>query len=129
MSDNMISCVRNVAVDTADVPRTSHPGGMYYDPKHGGCLRRVVDEGSKLRIIGVYGDDEPGTGGTWTARAEKRAVRQNGDVSYDVDFSGKPSKRERQMRAVYHPARRCITWSDGNEWKQLFVNARVLGHA
>ena len=41
--------------------------GLYYDPKHGGCLRKIVlqDTQGTYKITGAYGNDEPNTGTKW----------------------------------------------------------------
>ena len=50
--------------------------GYYYDPKHGGCLRKIskIDENS-FKIIGAYGNDEPNTNKKWTAIMRKTKKR------------------------------------------------------
>ena len=60
--------------------------GWYYDPLHGHCMRRIRRTSThRYRITGVYGDDEPNTGGTWYA--------------LEVDVVGKPTKGDRLMTA------------------------------
>ena len=90
--------------------------GYYYDPKHGGCLRRVHDDG---RIVGVYGSHETGTPGTvWTAHAS--AIHGDPIWNLRVDFSGKPLKRNHFLFARF--SNHSIRWQDGNEWKKLYVH-------
>ena len=60
--------------------------GFYYDPQHGGCLRKIVLYAqNKYKIIGAYGNDEPNTGSKWHVIATKTR-RKN---MYYVDFSSK----------------------------------------
>jgi hypothetical protein len=96
-------------------------GGMYYDPKHGGCLRRVErvrgDAGKSWSILGAYGDDEGGAAGTpWHAHA--RVVH---DRFVTVRFTGKRHlTHEAVYRALWCPERRELHWEDGNVWKKLW---------
>lgn len=94
--------------------------GLYFDPLHGNCLRKVERiSGDLYRIVGVYGDDEqPHTHQVWTATM--RVQERTGDeIRLRVDFAGKPIKKNRFMTAVY--SKRRIRWvEDGNEWKQLY---------
>lgn len=99
--------------------------GVYFDPLHGGCLRRVRRTSPRTYVVhGVYGDDEaPRTWGHWTATAT--VVSHEGDaVHLRVDFSGKPGKTPRVLTARY--ARRAICWEDGNVWTQLYVHPMQL---
>ena len=98
--------------------------GWYYDPLHGHCLRRIRRTSvHRYRIAGVYGDDEPNTGGTWHANV---TATPDGDDEYvlEVDFAGKPTKRNRFMTARW--SKRQIFWDDGNVWKQLYVSPLQL---
>lgn len=99
--------------------------GWYYDPLHGHCLRRIRRTSvHRYRITGVYGDDEqPNTGGTWHANV---TATPDGDEEYalEVDFAGKPTKRNRFMTARW--SKRQIFWDDGNVWKQLYVSPLQL---
>ena len=99
--------------------------GYYYDPLHGGCLRRVTRTSPTMyTITGVYGSDEvPHTHKLWTATMTVVRTDPN-DIHVTVDFSGKPIKRDRHMTAVYR--HRKLVWSDGNVWKQLYVHPRQL---
>lgn len=95
--------------------------GFYYDPKHGNCLRRILRSGlNTYTIQGVYGDDEKGATGTpWTA-----IMTETRPGIFSIDFSGKPTKRTRVMTARL--VERRLRWSDGNEWRSLYYNARQL---
>ena len=95
--------------------------GFYYDPLHGGCLRRVKRLGKDTYlIVGVYGDDErPHTHGRWTA-----TIKRVGSDVLHVDFHGKPTKADRHMTATFDA--RVIKWSDGNVWRRLFVHGDQL---
>lgn len=92
--------------------------GYYFDPKHGGCLRRIVTvrRGLVYSVVGVYGDDEPMTGRAWTA-----CITVDDAGTLVVDFAGKPIKHERFLTASYDAAARTISWCDGNTWTKLFV--------
>lgn len=98
--------------------------GWYYDPKHGGCLRRVVCSGSRFTILGVYGSDEsPRTHQSWTADVTV-VGRGPGDlVKLVVNFTGKV-KRKKMHLATY--VARTIRWDDGNVWLQLYVHPSQL---
>lgn len=106
--------------------------GHYYDPKHGGCLRRVVRRDDRIYdIYGVYGDDEqPSTGMAWHVTA--RVFRTTPHLTYIlVDFSEKAkapgSQGQTRYVAVHNRQRRCISWSDGNHWRQLYSNSVLAG--
>lgn len=101
----------------------THLVGWYFDPWHGGCLRRVrwLAEG-RFRIDGVYGSDEPDTGGAWYADATVQRVRE-GEYLLAVDFAGKPH-HPGVRHAVYR--RRRLHWKDGNVWTQLYVHRNQL---
>ena len=103
--------------------------GLYFDPLHGHCLRKVERTShDTYRIVGVYGDDEqPLTHKVWTATM--RVIERNGkEIRLRVDFAGKPMKKNRFMTAVYSDRR--IRWvEDGNEWKQLYSHASQSLHA
>ena len=105
--------------------------GHYYDPKHGGCLRRVTArdaQGASYLIEGVYGDDEaPWTGEAWFAVAY--AV-PSGPTSFSlvVDFVGK-RKPNRFLTATYDARERRIRWCDGNAWVRLFTHESLLREA
>lgn len=98
--------------------------GWYYDPKHGGCLRVVRRASADTYVIhGVYGDDEPGTHGYWSAVA--RATGRDGERTHlEVDFAGKPIKPDRFLCATHRG--RKIRWEDGNTWHKLFVHPRQV---
>lgn len=98
--------------------------GWYYDPLHGHCLRRVRRVSPDVyEITGVYGNDEPHTHRSWTA---SMTVLEHGkSTRLQVDFAGKPIKKNRFMTAVYKD--RKIHWKeDGNVWHQLYVHPRQL---
>ena len=61
---------------------------VYYDPKHGGCLRTVSGTGP-YTIHGAYGEDEAKPYGMWTAVVH---VTNKGRTEWalNVDFAGKP---------------------------------------
>ena len=93
--------------------------GYYYDPNHGGCLRRVAKIAGRTdtyRIIGAYGDDEQPhqAGETWTATMRA----QNEHLT--IDFDGKFVTHERLYRALWCPCKRVIRWQDGNTWYRMY---------
>lgn len=113
-----------VPLNTHTYTHTHMLHGYYYDPLHGDCLRRVRRTGPfTYAIDGVFGDDEqPRTHAYWSAvvriadPAKPHVLR--------VDFSGKPGKVPRTLRATH--AGRTIRWEDGNVWRKLYVHAKQL---
>lgn len=99
--------------------------GYYFDPKHGGCLRRIVavQRGAVYSVVGVHGDDEPRTGTPWTALM----YYSRDDGTLLVDFAGKPIKPERFLTASYNAEARRISWCDGNTWTKMFVAPAQVG--
>lgn len=98
--------------------------GWYYDPLHGDCLRRIRRTShNRYRINGVYGDDEPNTGGEWHAFVTATPDGAE-DLLLKVDFVGKPTKSNRVMDARW--SGRQIRWSDGNVWRMLHVSPAQL---
>lgn len=98
--------------------------GFYFDPKHGGCLRRIVRRGDgRYKVLGVHGDDEDPPHQYWYAMIDVRAsASASEECSLAVDFSGKPSKATKRMEATWNRRKRCIYWEDGNTWQKLFVH-------
>ena len=95
--------------------------GFYFDPKHGGCLRRVRRVASTTyHIDGVYGDDEAvGAGAPWHAIARVVARPKAGVLHLKVLFVGK-QKQRCTYDAAY--AERTLHWDDGNAWNQMYVH-------
>lgn len=89
--------------------------GLWYDPKHGGCLRRITGN----KIIGVYGDDET-SDGTWYANFIRNGRQVN------VHFVGKPEKVPKCMVATL--SRNSLRWSDGNVWRRMNYHKNQLKH-
>lgn len=96
--------------------------GHFYDPLHGGCLRRVRSVGAgAYRIDGVYGDDEaPLTWRAWHATARVEGCTAAAWTLL-VDFHGK-ERPTRFATATYEPSKGRICWDDGNVWKRLFTH-------
>jgi hypothetical protein len=94
--------------------------GFWFDPKHGGCLRRIVRvDATTYHVRGVYGDDEAiAPGQPWTA------VIAWSDGCYRVDFAGKPTKKTRFL-TVRHRGRRLV-WCDGNVWRRMYLHTGQL---
>ena len=93
--------------------------GFYLDPKHGNCLRRIetLNRG-EYRIRGVYGNDEPHTGGPWSA-----IMTIKDDGRYLVDFAGKIERKERFLHAwpcANDKGRTDVCWADGNRWSRIY---------
>lgn len=99
--------------------------GWYYDPRHGGCLRRITRCSPVLyRIKGVYGNDEAMPPHTkWHAFATVQAV-YNDTMTVRVDFAGKPGRGERFLGATFDG--RDLRWDDGNVWKGMYVHGSQL---
>lgn len=95
--------------------RKSIPGmEFWYDSNHTGALR-VVDKEASL----IHGSDPNEK--NWTA--EFRTSHN----SMFVDFSKKRTHRGAlQMEAVYRKNRNELHWPDGNVWKRMRVDPRIL---
>ena len=96
--------------------------GYYFDPLHGGCMRRIHPiSDTEFLIEGVYGIDEPETGGLWFAEGKLLSHTSDADWDIHVDFRrGKPHKKyDTVMIAKFVRGDRCIVWEDGNEWKKM----------
>lgn len=106
--------------------------GLYFDPKHGGCLRTVSEVGRGLYSVhGVYGDDE-GTckaGTSWVASMRVLFKGSEGRLVLSVDFGHKSTNHSQRYKAVYNPNERYIEWQDGNKWFKTFCNKEQLLHA
>lgn len=91
--------------------------GHYFDPKHGGCLRKIkkISDG-EYKIIGAYGDDEPDTGKKWTASV--LATKKTN--LYYVDFTGKAHVKHGHYMMKWIPSKRRIKWEDGNVWVLMY---------
>tara|TARA_Y100000389_G_scaffold125559_2_gene122942 strand:+ start:7620 stop:7925 length:306 start_codon:yes stop_codon:yes gene_type:complete len=93
--------------------------GLYYDPNHGGCLRKIKKLSNEdmydYKITGAYGDDEPETGKKWTAFI--KTLKKN---TFYVDFSGKTHVTHGPYTTVWNSSKRILKWEDGNTWKQLY---------
>lgn len=115
--------------------------GFYFDPRHGGCLRRIVKVGADAyKIYGVYGSDE----GVQVARnveydpepselthnfwhASLRVQKKTEHLQHlAVDFTGKAGKKRLQYTAIYDAKKRTIDWDDTNTWKQLYYHDKQL---
>lgn len=90
--------------------------GYYFDPKHGGCLRKIVKiDNCTFKITGAYGDDEPQTGEKWNAIAKK--IKKD---LYLVNFGGKKHVIHGDYKAKWNKSKRVLEWEDGNYWKLMF---------
>tara|TARA_B100000214_G_C23963918_1_gene626724 strand:- start:758 stop:1120 length:363 start_codon:yes stop_codon:yes gene_type:complete len=115
--------------------------GFYFDPWHGGCLRRIsMVKENQYKIHGVYGNDEiikqpknveyhpessEKTNKYWYAIMEICKVEKN--LYYlKVYFKGKPGKKRLYYDAVYDEKKRRIKWDDTNIWKQLYYHKKQL---
>jgi hypothetical protein len=115
--------------------------GFYYDPWHGGCLRRILKVNEDTyRILGVYGNDETTnvskkleydpepsfmTNKFWHARLV--VMEKNEDIyKLSVDFSEKEGKKRFTYKATYVVKERIIRWDDSNVWKQLYYHSKQL---
>lgn len=115
--------------------------GFYYDPWHGGCLRRIIKVNEDTyRILGVYGNDESTkvskkleydpepssmTNKFWNATLVVTEKKE--DVyKLNVDFSQKKGKQRFTYNAMYVVKERVIKWDDSNTWKQLYYHPKQL---
>ena len=118
--------------------------GVYVDPWHGGCLRRIVKTNTgEYTIHGVYGNDDHVTmpshveydseGSEMTHRYWRATLRVEKTRGHrhtlTVDFSSKAGKKRVVYTAVYDENRRVIEWDDTNVWTQLYYNRRQLAFA
>jgi hypothetical protein len=86
----------------------------WYDSHHTGALR-IVDH----RAQRIHGGDpkEP----MWTVRFEPTAR------GLLVDFAAKRTHRGRQtMEATYEDRRQVLAWPDGNRWRRMRVDPRIV---
>ena len=115
--------------------------GFYFDPWHGGCLRRISKIGGNYyKIHGVYGNDElislpqnveyhsessETTNKYWYATLHVHNVCKN-FYYLKVNFEGKPGKKRLHYNAVYDKNKRHIKWDDTNTWKQIYYHKKQL---
>jgi hypothetical protein len=95
---------------------------VYYDPKHGGCLRIMTRTKPGLSIIkGAYGDDEEHTG-YWFAEVSHFRPKKIGNDTYNisVNFLHKLGLTHKPIYHAYMKNRE-IHWEDGNVWKELYA--------
>ena len=103
--------------------------GFYYDPQHGGCLRRLRKIGHDMYAIdGVYGGDEtPLTGEPWSGTLRVVHSAQDGRrLTLSVDLSSKtfiPETRRKSFGAHWDARRRAIRWDDGVHWRKLYAHS------
>ena len=91
--------------------------GYYYDPKHGGCLRKITRiNKNSFKIVGAYGDDEPDTNKKWYAEMRKTNTKDE----YLVDFTGKKHVNHGSYIAKWIEKDRILMWEDGNRWKLMY---------
>jgi hypothetical protein len=97
------------------------PPGLYYDKKHGGCLRLIQKprkQNSKTFtqiIVGAYGDNESeAPGKKWTASAISISPNESWVV-----FDGKKTHHG-SYNAKYSPRTRKLHWPDGNYWIRMY---------
>lgn len=102
--------------------------GFYFDPRHGGAMRRVLPATAGFRILGVYGTGEMRPAGEpWAADVRVARRRLNGDVEMEVVFhKEKPDPRNLTMRAIYVRKAGSIDWKDGNRWLPMHVHRAQL---
>ena len=115
--------------------------GIYFDPWHGGCLRRIVKTANGAYTIhGVYGNDDnvrmPShveydpeaselTHRYWRATLRVRETEGHRHTLI-VDFSSKVGKKRVLYSAVYDEKKRVIEWDDTNTWTQMYYNRKQL---
>ena len=94
---------------------------IYYDRKHGGCIRILnrINE-TKSIIKGVYGIDESPKG-YWFAEVthlDKDTVIDDNIYNMTVDFKFKKNVQHKENLYAYMQNYR-IYWEDGNVWLQM----------
>ena len=102
--------------------------GTFFDPFHGGCLRRIVrTKQDHYKILGVYGNDEPpaNPGDSWTATATV-VERTYALTKLSVHFGGKRIINHKLTYiAVWRPCKRCLQWEDGNVWRKAYTQKNI----
>ena len=115
--------------------------GLYFDPWHGGCLRRIEKlKENNYKIHGVYGNDEeiniPETleydkdlknmlNKYWHATLEIYERRKH-FYYLNVNFEYKKGKKRIHYKAIYNERKRIIKWDDTNKWKQMHYHVNQL---
>ena len=89
---------------------------FWYDQNHTGALR-IIDHTRKM----IYGSDP----------REKRwkvpFTTSHAGRSLQVDFGPKHTHRHhQQMEAVYRERRQVLQWPDGNKWRRVRVDPRIV---
>ena len=113
--------------------------GFYFDPWHGGCLRRIVKVGeNSYKVHGVYGNDDvvdipknveynaessSKTHMYWHASINVVQKKKN-SLHLKVYFGGKLDKARLTYDAVYDMNKRLIKWDDSNEWKKMYYHKK-----
>lgn len=115
--------------------------GFYFDPWHGGCLRRIAKTSeNRFKIYGVYGNDDvvklpknveyhkegsEMTNKYWYATCHVH--ESHGSKHHlKVYFGGKRSKKRLHYDAIYDEKKRQINWDDTNVWKQMYYHPKQL---
>ena len=88
--------------------------GLYFDPKHGGCLRNITHVGKgTFKIHGVYGNDE---GECHEGLAWNADLTSFGDT-FRADFTSKECRSKDAYEVVYENG--VLRWDDGNTWTRV----------
>lgn len=99
--------------------------GLFYDPKHGGCLRKVtLPYANRVVVRGVYGSDEVAPGAPWVVAGTVERKNADGTWVIRFDFRTKKDRTKDSYVAVWRPQRRSLEWDDGNCWRQMHVHPR-----
>lgn len=102
--------------------------GVFFDPKHGGCLRRVCPSGpTRLVVRGVFGDDEAPArpGEPWTVYGEVVRTYPDGGCEIRFDFRTKRVRKKDSYRAWWKPRERVLEFDDRNQWRAMHWDWRT----
>eukprot|EP00605_Chrysophyceae_sp_TOSAG23-4_P000604 GSChrysophyteH1.ASY1.ANO1.681.1 assembled CDS len=111
----IFAAVLCVARSEEGVPFT----GMYSDPNHPDCYRKIVDNQDKLS---VYGQDNKGGEGVSCMTKDKAqldnwgpcpAVADATSITVDLSSKGGPS----DLSGTWDAKTSRIVWADGNYWQ------------
>ncbi len=94
---------------------------FWYDPKHTGALR-IIDHKKKQ----IYGSDP--TEPVWVVSFDM--LKQKQKCCLIVDFQNKDTHHGKNiLKTTYEDRNMTLHWEDGNKWKRLKQDPRILLNA